>query len=53
MLENLNDYLSLIVLIISAFAGLRLLSGALSYSGDIEEKKSYSVFFGYSDNEDE
>ena len=53
MLENFNDYLSLLVLVVFVFAGLRLLSGAISYNDNQEDKKTNSVLFDYTDNEDE
>ncbi len=53
MLENFNDYLSLIVLIIFAIAGLRLFSGALSFHDKKDDYKRYSILFDYTENEDE
>ena len=53
MLENFNDYLSLIIMIICAFCGLRFFVGSLFHKGDIENKQSYSILYNYPDNEDD
>ncbi len=53
MLETLNDYISLAVMIFMALAGIRLFIGALRYGDIFEVKKKSGILFGYSDNEDE
>ena len=53
MLESLNDYISLGVMIFLVIAALRLLMAAIYFRSGDERKKSNGVIFGYSDNEDE
>lgn len=53
MLETFNDYISLIVMVVLVIFSIRLMIAAFVYDDDHREHKTNSVFFGYSDNEDE
>ena len=53
MIENLNDILSLTVLIFIAFASLRYLVAALRSNKDEKIKKKQSIIYDYPDNEDD
>lgn len=53
MLETINDYISIVVLIILVFGSLRLFSATFSMDDDEFNKKRESILFDYQNNEDE
>lgn len=52
MLETLNDYISLVVMIFLVIFSIRLFIASIVFN-DQETKKTDGILFGYNDNEDE